>query len=114
MDFSITSAGAGMGVRPLNYAVNNESSYSDAYNASVKKAQGAKNVNAVSPVRYPDAEMYSKDTEAVKDEGAAGEIKVMAAYNQTAAGFEGRVTGYSASGVSTGYSQIGGGFDAFA
>lgn len=102
------------GLRPMNYALSNASSFSDAYVNSVKQNEPAStlgNIGAVIPVAYPNAEVVDPDkaVEQMRKSQTANR-----AFNDVASGFSGSSTGYNSSSSSYGYEMLGSTFDMFA
>lgn len=87
----------GLSVRPMNYAIDNFSRFSDAYSKSVKAASRENRVGAVAPVSYPNATVEANQ-----------------AYNAVASNFENQTIGYSAQSTALQYGQTGSNFDMYA
>lgn len=104
------------GFRPMNYAVSNAASFSDAYVNSIKQNEPATsmgNVGAVQPVIYPNAQEVSGGRTVEQMQRAVSSNK---AFNEVASGFAGTSTGYSDNGSSSsyGYEMLGSTLDLFA
>lgn len=102
-------------VRPFNYSIQNKSDVSDAYTESVDEASKAgtpKELSAVQPVRYPNAQIQAEGVEPTKRMENAK--KASQEYNQVAANFAGSSTWYGANAVAGGYATVGNNIDLFA
>ena len=95
-------------VKPLHYALPNQSRVSDAYRESVKEDEG---VGLVNPVRYPNARTVSISEMSGRAEASQ---KADQEYNAIAARFAGSPTFYQADSSASSYAMIGSGFDAIA
>lgn len=106
---AIGSIGQYTAIKPLNYALSNNSRVSDAYQKSV---QSENEIDLVNPVRYPNAR-----TENVKPDPAAAVSRAQQTdreFNAIASRFASAPTGYQADSSASAYSLIGSGFDAIA
>ena len=105
---AISSFGKLSAVKPLQYAVSNQSRVSDAYRESVNEDKG---VGLVNPVRYPNARTVpiSEMTERAEASQKTGQE-----YNAIAARYAGSPTFYQADSSASSYAMIGSGFDAIA
>lgn len=104
---AISSYGQLALIKPLNYAISNQSRISDAYQTAVQ-SQGE--IDLVNPVRYPNAkaepaDAVSRTTEAQK---ADQEFRAIAAR------YASSPAGYQADRSAVSYSMVGNGFDAIA
>ena len=105
---AIGSFGQLSAIKPLNYAVSNQSRVSDAYQKSVQ-SQGE--IDLVNPVQYPNARTVSV-AETAEQRGAAQ--KADREYNAIAARYASSPAFYQADSSAASYSMIGSGFDAIA
>lgn len=116
MDFAIGSTGIYNSMtrtKPMNYAVDNQSQVSNAYQQSVEnisQSSGFQPVGAANPVQYPNQVNVQEASIASIQKSQETNRE----FNQVAKGFAGQVTGYSAGSVATGYDIVGSQFDAFA
>lgn len=104
------------GYRPMNYAISNAASFSDAYTNSIKQNEPATqfgNIEAVQPVMYPNAQEVSGGRTVEQMQRAVSSNK---AFNEVASGFAGTSTGYNGNGASSsyGYEMLGSTLDLFA
>ncbi len=105
--------GNDVSVKPLQYAVNNESRVSDAFVESMNRVGAvstSERVGAAVPVRYPDARIDPDDTAMRLQEAVTANRQ----YNQIASEFSNSYTGYTASGAGTAYALSGANVDYFA
>ena len=101
-------------VKPLNYAITNDTAYSKVFEEEATK--GTQGVNATSPVRYPDAQLVEDKRDDQVDLVARLQSSISASkqFNSVAQTFEGAYTGYSSAGQGTGYGLAGATLDLFA
>ena len=116
MDFAIGSTGSYSSLtrtKPMNYAVENQSQVSNAYQQStedISKSRGFQPVGAANPVQYPNRVNVQEASIASIQKSQETNRE----FNHVAQSFVGQVTGYSAGSVATGYDIVGSQFDAFA
>ena len=93
-------------IKPMQMPLEAQSATSTAYAESVKglgAAAASNPVDAVNPVRYPNAiEVSDKEKEDKADVSTINK-----AFNKIAENFGNAVTGYSRTGAGQGYAQIG-------
>lgn len=95
-------------VKPLNYAISNETGFSDVYATdATKQTQG---VNAAPPVIYPNAQSVPVS----QTDKLAQTKEADAKFNSLASSFDGNITGYTSDSRGTSYGVVGSSFDAFA
>ena len=95
-------------VRPMNYALSNESQVSQAYSTEATKDTAG--VNAVNPVRYANAQTHHIG----QTSRLADVQKATKQYNEVAANFSGVTTGYNSSQAASSYEMIGSTIDLYA
>ena len=116
MDVAIGSTGSYSSLtrtKPMNYAVENQSQVSNAYQQStedISKSRGFQPVGAANPVQYPNQVNVQEASIASIQKSQETNRE----FNHVAQSFVGQVTGYSAGSVATGYDIVGSQFDAFA
>lgn len=116
MAFSIgglSAYGNGAAVRPMSYAVENQSQVSSAYQDSVKQMSGTDTfpgIGAAGPVQYANAQYVKVDSAAQVQRAQ----EVSRGLNSVASGFEGRAVGYDADSAAYGYDMIGSTLDLYA
>ncbi|WP_028234557.1 hypothetical protein [Pseudobutyrivibrio sp. MD2005] len=112
----LSSYGSISSVQPMNYAVENDSDFSDVYNTESTKKAGS--VNGATPVQYPNATIKEDDSDSsmVVDplERQKKTIQVSSDFNNIAVKFNSGNTGYSMNGVGASYSTAGSSFDVYA
>ena len=111
----IGSYGSVASVQPMNYAVDNDSDFSDVYNTESTKQSGV--VNGASPVQYPNAQVQDVDESAIQIDPLERQkktIQVSNEFNNIAMKFASNNTGYSMKGVGASYGMAGSRFDAYA
>ena len=101
-----------VGIRPQNFAVENESEVSDAFAESLA-ANGASGITGPAPVQYTNAQAVSDRSDAIRDR-AAESTRVNQYYNDVASSFEGAPTSYDANGQAASYGVVGSTIDLIA
>ena len=96
------------GVRPMQYALQNQSQVSSAYAESLADAKAVSNV---SPVKYPDSQLV-KQSGNVQATASAKEVN--ASFNKIASAYTGATTGYNEDRTGYGYDMVGSNFDMYA
>ena len=109
----LSAYGNAVAVRPMNYAVENQSQVSSAYQDSVKQLSGAGSfpgIGATNPVQYANAQ-YVKVDSTVQVQRAQ---EAKRGLNTVASGFAGRAVGYDEASATYGYEMIGSTLDLYA
>ena len=98
-------------IKPMNYAVENDSQVSDAYTQAVGQSRGTEtfpSVNPSGPVQYANSYRVNPAAQVEASQ------KVGQQYNAIAAEFSGIATGYQSDSTSYSYQMIGSNFDMYA
>ena len=110
---AINAYSAVSAVRPMNYAVKNQSDVSSAYMESINETQsveGFSGIGAVNPTQYPNAQSVEINPmmKLAKTQSVSKDL------NAIASGFSGITTGYDSTSQSYGYQTIGSVIDLYA
>lgn len=104
---AIGGIGGFSSIKPLNYALANQSGVSETYQKSI---QTNNRVDLVNPVQYPNAR--TEETGNVSSFARARQAG--SEYNDIASRYAGSPVGYSANREATSYDMVGSAFDAIA
>ena len=101
---------SGMSLKPMNYAIKNNSEVSDVYVKSIEKTGGTNQIDSANPVIYPNASVSSADAKG----NSAKSLEASKSFNDIAESFGGINTSYGVAGEARTYSTVGSNFDTYA